>query len=1155
MNKIYKLFTAMVLFIAGGAVAQAQYWLVDTSESDYPNVQEIEPGVDYALENAWTADYNDFLNGHTKSTVVTDDCLYNFEPAGTNADGDQTWYLKRKSDGKYVKDPDFMLDSESGITYTGTQAMAFKFVAKLAEWVETSEEATAATNPFTTYAADGNDSWIFRKDGSTSDVYIWANDVSSTYAPRFGTTRSANAWKVVTVTEATGYERVYCFLLEKFPNGFNANSFLVGNDVGCVSDAQALDDMSAAYEESQALINTSSTDEAACTACINKLNTAYDALISSVIQLEAGYYYLVNWQSDGCIYDSEGNGAHWTPNYSIPEKPTAESSPYIWEFIPDGDSWYIRNYKTRNYLGAVDAKYTAIPIADNPAPYSLIPSEGVSDGQGGVLSGYFWIANMAAQETLGDLIYLHAQLDNYIMVYWYNNPDSSKSCWRFTKVNEEDLKDLDAEINKAQIANSIQELIETANTDIANAKSWISDATPDQYLDEMGLVGPGQLSSNAVEPSEGSLDALTDSDFGTFFHSMWSTTPDPDDWHYLEADLGVACQNLVLKYVKRDNYGNDANGTGSPTKVTILSADSPEGPWNEECTIDLPYQYKATYTTLYGEECDPVELDNRVGIAGFEMGAPHQYIRIVTKETIGNGKSGGYPYFYWSELRIYEATYDEENSLLSVIDKDVLQELLDQEASAEAAVKAGTATQADLDALQAAYDKFLEYYPKPEVVSTLLNEANTLHDGSTEGEGLGYYQAGSLAALQAVIDEVTPQVKEVMTIDEVNSCKAKLNEAIAAFNSKLNTPEAGKLYFIRSLSESEAVTGHYVYAKDSDPTVLKHGGYVLQDGAEEATPDENIEYNLNYMWSVSRAEDGTFSIRNFGTGLYMNGVAESGQNVTQDEAASIGITLRGTPQLAGSFNLVFASGVYANSQPATNLQTAGDLVTWGSASGADNSSFEFIEIENMPYMSNVEVGTENTIITLPYAIEAAAVGKLYQVSGIMDNAIQLVSFESGTVPAGTPFVYIPEEGTDISNEIFMLADAVSAPEDMAYNLAPATVNGLVGTLASQEVSEGVGFFIRGMVIAADSKIAIAANSGYFNAQLPAVTEAGEYSLPVIGEITGIKHLDVVNNNAKMDVYTISGVKVRSGVNAIEATRNLPAGIYIVGGKKVMVKQP
>jgi hypothetical protein len=42
-------------------------------------------------------------------------------------------------------------------------------------------------------------------------------------------------------------------------------------------------------------------------------------------------------------------------------------------------------------------------------------------------------------------------------------------------------------------------------------------------------------------------------------------------------------------------------------------------------------------------------------------------------------------------------------------------------------------------------------------------------------------------------------------------------------------------------------------------------------------------------------------------------------------------------------------------------------------------------------------------------------------------------------------------------------------------------------------------------------------------------------------------------NAVVNVYNLQGVQLRKGVNAANATDNLPAGIYVVGGKKVVVK--
>jgi hypothetical protein len=50
--------------------------------------------------------------------------------------------------------------------------------------------------------------------------------------------------------------------------------------------------------------------------------------------------------------------------------------------------------------------------------------------------------------------------------------------------------------------------------------------------------------------------------------------------------------------------------------------------------------------------------------------------------------------------------------------------------------------------------------------------------------------------------------------------------------------------------------------------------------------------------------------------------------------------------------------------------------------------------------------------------------------------------------------------------------------------------------------------------------------------------------------TDIESVDVILNDV-VDVYSISGTKLRTGVMRLSATDNLPAGIYIVNGKKVI----
>lgn len=64
-----------------------------------------------------------------------------------------------------------------------------------------------------------------------------------------------------------------------------------------------------------------------------------------------------------------------------------------------------------------------------------------------------------------------------------------------------------------------------------------------------------------------------------------------------------------------------------------------------------------------------------------------------------------------------------------------------------------------------------------------------------------------------------------------------------------------------------------------------------------------------------------------------------------------------------------------------------------------------------------------------------------------------------------------------------------------------------------------------------------------------------YCLYTISDVpTAIKNISYVANGAdKVDVYSINGVRVKTGVSAENATQNLAKGIYVIGNKKVVVK--
>lgn len=54
-------------------------------------------------------------------------------------------------------------------------------------------------------------------------------------------------------------------------------------------------------------------------------------------------------------------------------------------------------------------------------------------------------------------------------------------------------------------------------------------------------------------------------------------------------------------------------------------------------------------------------------------------------------------------------------------------------------------------------------------------------------------------------------------------------------------------------------------------------------------------------------------------------------------------------------------------------------------------------------------------------------------------------------------------------------------------------------------------------------------------------------------INGIHATTVDRKSGKVDAYSLDGTLVSRGQNADETTENLSKGIYIIGGKKVLVK--
>ena len=203
------------------------------------------------------------------------------------------------------------------------------------------------------------------------------------------------------------------------------------------------------------------------------------------------------------------------------------------------------------------------------------------------------------------------------------------------------------------------------------------------YAEKDGLItDASQLSSNAVEQQEGSLAALIDNDFTTFFHSSWSQENLMDELHFLQIDLNDAYKQIALKYSKRQV---DADN-GSPVTLRIYATNTPEdeNSWtylgNQTCTYDYDF--------------------GNTGLLPLDFGdTAYRHIRLTVEETEGNTRVNDNLFFFWSELHAYTRISKTEG--LSEATRTALTTAIQQ---AKAELDAGKATDATYETLQSAYN-------------------------------------------------------------------------------------------------------------------------------------------------------------------------------------------------------------------------------------------------------------------------------------------------------------------------------------------------------------------------------------------------------------------------------------------------------------------
>ena len=990
------------------------------------------------------------------------------------------------------------------------------------------------------------------------------------------------------------------------------DSYVLGNDIGQY-DAAKYKVLKELYTKAKKAVDeevTLTADEMDKLA--EYLPKAYDDFKASGKPLTEGYYIVESYRAHketgydgGALYDEGAvkNGAKrllWTykggtTTYKKEDELNHKSLKFIWKVEKDNANpgfFFFKNMQTDRYINESEVAgfNQTVEMSDKPlASYNIV----ANIRQAGFFTFYspkLWRGKgfQGATKDRWEFGGLHPGGDHERVVVWdWQAPASAFYARTITKEQVDKILSVAKQgINNDKanaLVNQAQAALDKGYTYMAvdaNGVRLEKANSGDYSTEELGLVTSAeQLKSPMADKDEGKdLNFLLDGDANTFFHSTWHGGEDA--WkgnHFLQFQLEAPQQELLLKWVKRVH--DNANG-GAPAKVTLWGTKSDEaldkGKENKtndagEEVMDYDAWKKqgwdslavSTFNYPYAIKVGEATKNNYAGVAYFKVPAGYKNFRLeVVSRANGAGADGnGNRFFFGSEFRVYQGKFDEVNSLIASVPKADVDALNAAIAKLKEEVKAEKATQESIDALQKAYEQFLKNYPEPKRVTDALAEAEKLSKSSVEGDQVGYYKQGAKAKLAEVITSVKTKLEaQVKTkapnVDQINNFLAELNAGLAEFAKQLIMPAAG-VYRIQSASAEKTREGRMMTAINSSrESHLKMWGRISDPDVKGAYKDEpGFSSVLGAYWDVQKVDNG-YTLKNVYTGLYA--APKSGQAMmTQSEKPyTFDVVFAKTP---GCFNFVIkaedaeAKKIYVNAE-------SDNLVLWNSAEGQDNSAFKFLPAtEQLQDALDVDKGFKvyvqakvTQIITLPVSAEFDADnGKFFTVIGQdADSYIQLTKVADNKLKAGQAYVYMPAEKNE-SNfvTLYPAADVNKDYTKLNPTHTPGeAVNGLTPVFENTRLKEDSGIFNgdHSLVLLSIQNEEVSANTGYFD-KMPKTDKKGDAAIQAEATITSLGRVVVLNGaSAKSGVYTLSGVRVNN-------TKHLPAGVYVVNGKKQVVK--
>lgn len=450
---------------------------------------------------------------------------------------------------------------------------------------------------------------------------------------------------------------------------------------------------------------------------------------------------------------------------------------------------------------------------------------------------------------------------------------------------------------------------------------------------------------------------------------------------------------------------------------------------------------------------------------------------------------------------------------------------------------------------------YVQFKPEPSAVAETYHKLVKV-DVSKFGMG----EPSVVSSINDVV--VKPSESNDGTVDFIMNNFAFGTMPVGTINltgALLSYAEDGSINITTASEQDLSLAGGIIQAK-----VSLNGNVAVVNGKKELTATVNIKWVASEEMSypiTATIMDIPFNTTLEGKTLKVTG------SVAADEAMAVIPTDKDVNVVdltEAALTGDITSSAFAAKNPNTLFYAAeeatltGDNVVKGSECEnfvlTDGQSFNAPEGFTASYITyNREVkasanGTDEVYtFVLPFTFTADKVnGTVYELSGVNNGVLDFTSLEgSMELKANRPYLVV-SNGTQLLNASAFSGEVV-ATGDLTNE-----VNGgvtMVGAYEATPITSGAseswyGYNAKGEFVKA--------NTGTINPFRTAIKSTGSqssFALKLDGTVTGIVNLE--NPNAKVDVYTISGVCVRKNVPAASALNGLSRGVYIVGGQKVV----